>query len=104
MNFWYALAAVAVLFLVAFLGAGVFGLSFAFGVIIPYVAVALFLGGFVYRVFSWARSPVPFRITTTCGQQKSLDFIKNNNLENPHNLRGVIGRMALEVLFFRSLF
>ncbi|MBT8381181.1 MAG: sulfate reduction electron transfer complex DsrMKJOP subunit DsrM, partial [Ignavibacteria bacterium] len=49
-------------------------------------------------------SPVPFRITTTAGQQKSLPWIKNSKLESPNTTLGVIGRMLLEVLLFRSLF
>jgi len=76
---------------------------FFFGVIIPYIAVLIFVIGIIYRVWKWARSPVPFRIPTTCGQQKSLPWVKANNLENPSNTVGVIGRMALEVLLFRSL-
>lgn len=76
---------------------------FFFGVIIPYIAVLIFIVGIIYRVWKWARSPVPFRIPTTCGQQKTLPWIKANNLENPSNTVGVIGRMALEVLLFRSL-
>jgi len=103
MNALFALGAVVILFLIAYGGAAV-GLGFVFGVLLPYVAILTFLAGFCYRIVKWARSAVPFRITTTCGQQKSLGFIKNNNLENPHNLMGVIGRMALEILFFRSLF
>lgn len=74
-----------------------------FGVIIPYAAIFIFIVGIIYRVWKWARAPVPFRIPTTCGQQKSLPWIKANNLENPYNTAGVIGRMALEVLLFRSL-
>jgi nitrate reductase gamma subunit len=46
---------------------------------------------------------VPFRIPTTCGQQKSLPWIKQAKLESPSSALGVVGRMALEVLFFRSL-
>ncbi len=76
---------------------------FFFGVILPYIAVLIFIVGIIYRVWKWARSPVPFRIPTTCGQQKTLPWIKANNLENPSNTVGVIGRMALEVLLFRSL-
>ncbi len=72
--------------------------------VIPYAAFTLFLVGFIYRMLLWARSPVPFRITTTCGQQTSLPWIRNNPLESPSNGWGVIGRMAMEVLFFRSLF
>ena len=63
-----------------------------------------FIAGFIYRIVKWAKAPVPFRITTTCGQQSSLPWIKNNPLESPSNVWGVIGRMALEVFLFRSLF
>ena len=104
MNALYALAAVAILFLIVAVGVGGAGLEFAFGVVIPYATIALFLIGFIYRIVKWARSAVPFRIPTTCGQEKSLAFIENDTLDNPHNLMGVVGRMALEVLCFRSLF
>ena len=100
----YALVAVAILFLIVYLGVARANLQFVFGVVVPYAAIALFLLGFIYRILKWARSAVPFRITTTCGQQKTLPFLKNDNLENPHNLLGVLGRMALEILCFRSLF
>jgi len=79
------------------------GMGWIFGVVIPYVALMLFLGGLIYRIAGWARVPVPFRIPTTCGQQKSLPWLKNQGLENPHNRLTAVGRMALEVLFFRSL-
>jgi nitrate reductase gamma subunit len=74
-----------------------------FGIIIPYAALFIFVVGLVYRIVRWARSPVPFRIPTTCGQQKSLPWIKAKKIENPYNTAGVVGRMALEVLVFRSL-
>jgi len=99
-----SLLTVLVLVLLASIGAGPAGLSYLFGVVLPYLAFAAFVVGVVNRVVYWARSPVPFRVPTTCGQQKSLPWIKHDNLENPYNLMGVIGRMALEVLFFRSLF
>jgi nitrate reductase gamma subunit len=73
-------------------------------VALPYAAIALFLLGVILRVVRWARAPVPFRITTTCGQQRSLPWIRNQELESPSGTLGVIGRMALEVLAFRSLF
>jgi nitrate reductase gamma subunit len=96
---------IAVLLLLALsLGASSAGRLGLLAVVIPYTAFALFLAGFLYRVLLWARSPVPFRITTTCGQQISLPWIRRNPLESPSNLAGVIGRMALEVLLFRSLF
>ncbi len=75
-----------------------------FGVIVPYVAVATFLAGISYRVIRWSLSPVPFRIPTTCGQQKSLPWIKAGWLESPYRTTGVLARMALEILLFRSLF
>jgi nitrate reductase gamma subunit len=79
-------------------------MSYIFLVIIPYAAAILFLGGVVRRLARWADAPVPFRIPTTCGQQKSLPWIKSSRLDNPHSTFGVLGRMALEILFFRSLF
>jgi nitrate reductase gamma subunit len=74
------------------------------GVILPYTAILVFLGGLAYRVLRWAKSPVPFHIPTTCGQQKSLPWLKWSWLENPQSKGGVLLRMALEVLLFRSLF
>jgi nitrate reductase gamma subunit len=74
------------------------------GVIVPYAAVVTFLVGVSYRVVRWSLSPVPFRIPTTCGQQKSLPWIKAGWLESPSKTAGVVARMALEILLFRSLF
>jgi nitrate reductase gamma subunit len=79
-------------------------MNYLFAVIIPYAAAAIFLAGIIFRVVQWASAPVPFRIPTTCGQQKSLSWIKSSQLDNPHSTLGVLGRMALEVLCFRSLF
>ncbi len=102
MNVLVALVAVVGLFLLGLLG-GTPGLSWVVGVVLPYAALLLFLGGLIYRVSSWAGVPVPFRIPTTSGQQKALGWIRQQRLENPHNTLQVIGRMALEILFFRSL-
>lgn len=99
-----AFLAVAALFLAALVGIDGLGLRWVFGAAIPYAAAALFVGGFVAKVLGWARSPVPFRIPTTCGQQKSLPWIKQAKIENPSTTLGVIIRMAFEVLTFRSLF
>ena len=104
MSALYSLIAVIILVLVAFIGVWAMGLSYLFGVIVPYAAIATFLAGFIYRIVKWARAPVPFHIPTVCGQQKSLPWIKANNIESPSNTAGVIVRMALEVLLFRSLF
>ena len=98
------LVAVLALWAVAFAGAGVLGWRWLFGVGVPYAAAAIFVVGVVARVVRWARSPVPFRIPTTCGQQKSLPWIRQAKVENPSTTAGVVARMALEVLCFRSLF
>jgi len=98
-----SLAIVGGLFLLGFVLGAVPGIRWIVAVVLPYLAVVVFFGGLIHRVMSWASAPVPFRITTTCGQQKSLPWIKQEKLENPHNTLTVMGRMALEVLFFRSL-
>jgi nitrate reductase gamma subunit len=104
MGILVSLAAVAALILVALFGVEVLGWRWLFGAVVPYAAAALFLAGVVAKVVGWARSPVPFRIPTTCGQQKSLPWIKQSRIENPSSGLGVVVRMALEVLAFRSLF
>lgn len=108
MNAWFsvfaALFSVIFLVLVSLVGVGAIGLNGLFGVYIPYVTAAIFVIGVIIRVLQWAKIPVPFRIPTTCGQAKSLPWIKANNLEAPYNGWGVLGRMVLEVLLFRSLF
>lgn len=98
------LGAVIMLILIAFAGIKAASLHFLFGIIIPYAALATFVAGVIYRVLKWGRSPVPFCIPTTCGQQESLPWIRQDKLENPSTALGVIARMALEVFFFRSLF
>ena len=97
------LAVVGIGFL-AFVGHSVPGMGVLLGIIVPYIAIVTFLAGFIYRVVLWAQAPVPFRITTSCGQQKSLPWIPSSRLDNPHSALGVLARMALEVFFFRSLF
>jgi len=72
-------------------------------VVIPYLAFVFLLVGFSCRILRWAGSPVPFRITTTCGQQKSLPWIQYAPLDNPATGWGVLGRVFLEVFLFRSL-
>lgn len=104
MGIRFSLAAVVALVLAVFLGVKAAGLTYFFGVVVPYAAILLFLGGVFYRVLIWGHSPVPFRIPTTAGQQKSLPWIKQNKLDNPTTKRQVVGRMLLEVLLFRSLF
>lgn len=104
MNVLYSLVAVVLLVLVgALAGRGDAGRAFL-AVVVPYSALAIFLAGLCYRVLRWAWTPVPFRIPTTCGQQKSLPWIKASSVDNPSTGWGVLARMSLEVLAFRSLF
>jgi len=98
-----SLAAVLALLALAYVGALVPGLAIVFGVVIPLVAILVFLVGFAWKVLSWAKVPVPFRIPTSCGQQKSLPWIKPSPVENPSSTGGVVARMFLEVFAFRSL-
>ena len=103
-KYLYSLIAVVVLFLISYIGVEALGLQILFGIVIPYVAIIIFIAGFIYRVMGWTRSAVPFKIPTTCGQQKTLPWIKPNSIDNPTTTGGVVIRMILEVLFFRSLF
>ena len=103
-NYIFSLIVVVVLFLLAYVGVEAMGLQWLFGVIIPYAAFFIFVVMFFYKVLGWARSAVPFRIPTTCGQQASLPWIKQNKIDNPSSAWGVLIRMALEILAFRSLF
>ena len=98
------LIAVIILFLISYLGARMTGLQYLFGVVVPYLAILTFVLGFAYRVINWSRSPVPFAIPTTGGQQKSFSWIKHSKFDNPVKGWQIVGRMALEILTFRSLF
>jgi [DsrC]-trisulfide reductase subunit M len=108
MNAWFSVLAalfiVIGLVLVSWVGVGTVGWDSLFGIYIPYAAFAIFFLGIIWRILQWAKIPVPFRIPSTCGQSKSLPWIKSDNLDSPHNTWGVIGRMFLEVVLFRSLF
>jgi len=96
------LVAVCALFALGYLGGSV-APGWLVGAAVPYAAATVFLVGISYRVLLWARVPVPFRIPTTCGQQRSLPWIRPARLDNPFTGAGAIGRVLLEVLCFRSL-
>ncbi len=104
MGLGFSIIALAVLIALAIIGAVVPGLHVVFGVVIPYIALAVFVIGVIVRIIKWAKAPVPFRIPTTCGQEKSLSWIKPNKIDNPSTAFATFIRMAMEVLFFRSLF
>lgn len=99
-----ALLLVAGLILVAWIGVQGLGLTYLFGVLFPYAALALFLMGVLLKLYRWACAPNPFVIPTTGGQQKSLSFIKHSRLDNPFTRLQAFFRVLSEVLFFRSLF
>jgi nitrate reductase gamma subunit len=104
MGLLFSFFAVVALIAVVFIGVSGANLHYLFGVIIPYAAFLTFIVGIIYRVLKWAKIPVPFRIPTTAGQEKSFPWIKSNSIDNPSSGFGVFVRMALEVLLFRSLF
>ena len=99
----YSTSAVVILLFLITLGMWGMGWYSLFGVVIPYLAFVLFIAGFIYRVLKWASSPVPFHIPTICGQQKSLPWIKASRVDSPYTTGGVVARLALEILLFRSL-
>ncbi|MCP3953065.1 MAG: menaquinol oxidoreductase [Desulfobacterales bacterium] len=103
-KYMYSLIAVFVLALLAYVGVTAAGLDALFGVVLPYAAILIFIGGFAMRVMGWANSAVPFAIPTTCGQQKSFEWIEPAKIDNPTTTWGVVVRMFLEVVAFRSLF
>jgi nitrate reductase gamma subunit len=103
MGIWVSFFAVIALVVIPWVGAQGAG-QYLFGIVIPYLAVLIFIIGFIYRVVQWAKLPVPFKIPTTGGQMKSFSWIKSNPIDNPSSTGGVIARMALEVFAFRSLF
>ncbi|MEM0353907.1 MAG: sulfate reduction electron transfer complex DsrMKJOP subunit DsrM [Archaeoglobaceae archaeon] len=77
-----------------------------FGVLVPYIAFAIFVAGVVYKFIYWAKSAVPLKIPTTSGQQKSLKFIKRtiyDRFDSPFTKWETAVRMILEIFAFRSL-
>ena len=58
-------------------------------VLLFYVATAIFVGGLIYRINKYARTPAPLKIPT---------------MPAPTTQTGVVLRMGREVVFFESLF
>src|SRR4030042_1713112 len=103
MGLWYSISGVLSLLLLVLVGVGGLNLYSVFSIFLPYSSVLLFIIGFIYRVLKWASAPVPFHIPTVSGQQKSLSWIKPDNINSPFTTGGVVKRLALEILLFRSL-
>ncbi len=95
---------IGVLCLIPYIGVQYAGLGYLFAVIIPCASLVVLIAGFAIRMVNWLIRPVPFRIPTTCGQEKSLDWIKQDKLESPYHFWEAIARVLGEVFLFRSLF
>lgn len=104
MKYAFSFLVVIGLILIAGIGSQIPGMQYFFGIALPYLAILVFACGFIYKVVDWAKSPVPFAIQTTCGQAKSLDFIKHSKCDCPDTTAQVVARMILEIFTFRSLF
>jgi nitrate reductase gamma subunit len=98
-----AAAAVVVLALAGASAGAVPGGVAAVTVVLPYVAFLTLAAGIAWRVWQWAASPVPYRIPTTCGQQRSLAWIRTAVIDNPDTGIMAAIRVAIEALTFRSL-
>jgi nitrate reductase gamma subunit len=104
MSLGLALLIIVALASIPWAGMAWFDLGYVFGVMVPYAALSVFLAGGIHRLITWGGAPDPFKIPTTAGQQKSLNWIEHDRLENPYTVSQVMVRMAAEVLLFRSLF
>lgn len=106
MNALYSLLFVFLLVLIPLFGVGGAHLNSLFGASIPLTAFLIFIVGFAYKVITWGKSPVPFRIPTTGGQFKSFDtkLFPQNKYDCPQTGAQTFVRMVLEVFAFRSLF
>jgi len=96
--------AIAAIVAVIYSGVKFYNLQIFFGIVLPYICFTLAIVGFIARIIRWAASPVPFHITTVCGQQKSLPWISHSKIESPTTGMGVLLRVIGETIVFRSLF
>ena len=53
MRILFSFFAVIVLVLLAYFGVKIANLQFLFGVVTPYIAIALLILGFIYRILKW---------------------------------------------------
>jgi nitrate reductase gamma subunit len=104
MKFVFGFIAIITLVVIGWIISIFLSLHYFFLVIIPYIAILIFISGLIYRILKWASAPVPFHIPTITGQQKSLPWIKHDNVESPSTTRWLVLRMTYEIVFFRSLF
>lgn len=101
-----ALAATLVVLALALAGAFagfIPGGTAAVTIVLPYVAFFTLVAGIAWRIWRWVESPVPYRIPTTCGQQRSLPWIRTAPFDNPDSGIMAALRVLIEALTFRSL-
>ncbi len=79
------------------------GAGWRFAMVGMCLGVACFLFGFAWRIARWMRASVPFRITLTVGQQRSLRTVSHDSFGNPHTAFEVWGRVLLDVFLLRPL-
>lgn len=103
MGIWHSIFGIILIILFVLIGIEALNLLSFFTIFIPYLAIIIFLSGFIYRIFKWASSPVPFHIPIVSGQQKSLLWIKPDGIDSPYTPWGVIKRLSLDIIFFRTL-
>ena len=103
MNALVAAAFVLVLCLAGASAGAVPGGATVVTVVLPYAAMLTLVVGVAWRVWKWAGTPVPYRIPTTCGQQRSLPWIRTAPIDNADTGMMAAVRVAIEALVFRSL-
>lgn len=96
-------AAVLALVVIPLVGAGLLGLRSPFTLVVPALALVVFVVGVAIRVARWMRAPVPFRIPVTAGQQASLPWIRPSRLGSPRRALEVASRLLVDVVLFRPL-
>lgn len=74
-------------------------------VLLPVAAApAIFVVAFIGRLWRWIRTPIPFRVPLTTGQQHGLASIPHSRIGNPRSGFEVVLRVFVDVLLFRPLF
>jgi nitrate reductase gamma subunit len=98
-----ALGAVAAICTVPLLASAVPGKHWS-AVLLPAAAAPVaFLIAFVWRISRWLRTPVPFRVPLTAGQQHGLASLAHARTGNPRSAFDVMLRVLVDVFLFRPL-
>ena len=84
MGFLIAVAIIVAILAITYVGVAVAGLTSLFGIVLPYLAIACFIVGIVYRIVNWAKSPVPFNIVPVV--KKNLLTLSSKTKSTAHAL------------------